>query len=238
MKIACVFPLLLAGICLANRAHAATWYEVGDAGDQISTAQNVFSATPNTPLTQIVGTLTVAYNVSEVDIYRIYISSPNIFSASMIFGEGLFNAFDSQLMVFNSNGVGLADDDDAANGSPQANVPAGSLAGSLPGIYYLLVDGSGEYPVDKTGHLLFPNYNDGTTDPTKVAGPQSALPLAGYTGFSGEGGLYAISFTGAQFTNNVPEPSGGVLLGAGALALACWQTRRRSSQPVSPPRPI
>ncbi|MDF3036630.1 MAG: hypothetical protein K0S28_1904, partial [Paucimonas sp.] len=68
---------LLASSLFINPAHAVNWNESGDAGQLLATAQEPLG---NGPLRNIYGTVT---NGADVDLYRIYISSPTTFSASV-----------------------------------------------------------------------------------------------------------------------------------------------------------
>ena len=218
--------LLIAGLLGATSTHAATYAETGDAGDLPATAQTI-SGTTGTMLTDITGALTLTNNTSDGDMFRIYIPTPGTFSASMVFARGT-NAFDSQLMLFSSTGAGIvANDDSAATGKPQAAIPAGALTGQPAGYYYLLVDGSGRYAVDAANKLIFPNYTDGTTDPTGTYGPNAGVGVvAGYTGSSSEAGTYDISLAGTQVVP-VPEPAWIGAFGGGAAALALLRRLRR-----------
>jgi hypothetical protein len=231
VKNSSLFSTTLAlGITLfsAVSAHAVSYAEVGDAGDLPGTAQVVFGPA-STALTSITGTLTITNNVSEGDLFQIYISSPTTFSATTTgFSPGV-NNFDTQLFVFTLAGVGVvANDDDPSTGAPQSTIAAGQF--TLPAdSYYLLITGSGRNP-SSSGGLIFPSFTDGTTDPTGVygpTGPGGASPLTGYTGSSSEGGSYAIALTGAQFVVAVvPEPSTFLTFGFG-LGMLLLARRRR-----------
>lgn len=232
---ACGFIALLFLAFTSASSFAATYAEQGDAGDLPLSAQ-IASGAPATPLTAITGTLTLNLGISEGDMYQIFISNPATFSATTTgFAPGV-NNFDTQLFLFNAAGLGVAaNDDDATSGGPQSTFAAGDpVLTSLPaGVYYILITGSGRYPVDSLNHLIFPNFTDGTTDPTKTysANP-STLAVAGYTGNSNEGGNYSIALTGAQFVV-VPEPSAALLVlitGAGALIL---NRRRSKTRPLA-----
>ena len=132
------------------------------------------------------------------------------------------NSFDTQLFLFNAAGLGVfANDDDPTSGSPQSTLPAGNtILTSLPtGVYYLLITGSGRFPIDSMGQLIFPNFTDGTTDPTGVYGRNpTSLAVSGFTGNSNSGGNYSIVLTGAQFIV-VPEPTSLGLGLVGAMSL-------------------
>ena len=83
-KMAVATSLLTAAL-LANPAHAVNWTEVGDAGDLLSTAQEPMG---NGPLRNIYGTISTN---ADVDLYRIFISDPTSFSASVTSTSGNFS---------------------------------------------------------------------------------------------------------------------------------------------------
>ena len=229
MNIKFAVPGTLAAACLTlllmSTARAATYTEGStDAGDLPATATVINTMPAGTPLTSIIGMLTITTNRSESDLYEIYINSPGTFSASLtVFVPGS-NNFDSQLALFTLTGKGIAlDDDDPTTGSPSANLPAGTsqITALTPGAYYLLVTGSGRNPAS-TGGLIFPNYSDGTTDPTVVQGPTGpggAGVLSTYAGSSSVGGNYSVALAGAQFVPPVPEPATYVYIAAGLAGL-------------------
>ena len=233
MSLKFVIPMAVATACLplAGNLHAATYTETGDAGDLPATAQ-VISGAPATSLTSLSGALTLTNGTSDSDMFAIYINSPSTFSASLTAFVPGANNFDSQLMIFNSAGKGIqTDDDDPNTGAPQSNLPAGGtlMSSQAAGVYYLLISGSGRYAVSGTNSLIFPNFTDGTTDPTVVygaTGPGGANTITGYTGSSNEGGNYTIALAGAQFVV-VPEPSTWALVAAGVAGLALVARSRR-----------
>lgn len=229
LKFAIPLACTTATLLFASASYAQMYTEVGDAGDLLSTAQ-VTSAPlgPLTSLTSIVGSTSLTNEIADGDMYEITITTGNLtsaFTASTTAFVAGANNFDDQLFLFNSSGVGVAANDDAATGGDEASltIAAGTLT---PGNYYLAIEGSGRYPVDASGNLIFPNYTDGTTDPTGTYGPNAnAGALAGYTGNTNEAGKYSISISGAQFTaiSTVPEPSSIAALatGLGGLVLVC-----------------
>ena len=229
MKLKFVVPAAVAAACLAlaGTSFAAAYTETGDAGDLPATAQ-IVAGPAGTSLDSITGSLTLTNAISDGDMYQIFISNPAAFSASdTAFVQGS-NNFDSQIFLFNARGVGVVANDDAASGGSQSSIAAGSISGSQIGVYYLLIGGSGRYPVS-SGGLIFPNFTDGTTDPTGTygpTGPGGALAISGYTGSSNEAGSYRIALTGAQFVV-VPEPGSVACLLAGTAGVALTVLRRR-----------
>ena len=242
LKLPNLLTMAVASLSLAGITRADTYTETGDAGQLPATAQ-VVSGPAGTPLTAIIGSTTLTNGISDGDMYEIFISNPAAFSATTNFFSSGRNNFDDQLFLFTAAGTGVVTSDDNSSGGSQSDVPAGtlSLAGgggangtvppTPPGLYYLLIDGSGSYPVDNGANLLFPNFNDGTTDPTMVYGPNSETAvIAGYTGSSNFGGAYTIDLTGAEFVPEavVPEPgsAAGILAGVAGLTLVACSRRR------------
>jgi hypothetical protein len=88
--------ILVSGACITTSA-AATFTEVGDAGDTLATAQTVSGGA--NPLTSISGTLVL----SDADIYRLYIPLGSAFSASTAGGTSI----DTQLFLLDANGFGV-----------------------------------------------------------------------------------------------------------------------------------
>lgn len=222
-------PALALGVALLTTpaAWAANYAETGDAGDLPATAQMV-AGLANTPLDRITGQLTLSSGISDGDMFQIFISNPMTFSANTTTFVAGANNFDTQLFLFDSNGRGVYANDDSPNGGAQSTLPAGSGFVTTAGTYFLLIDGSGRYPVNASGQLIFPNFNDGTTDPSTVVGPTGAggaSPVAGFSGNSNEAGNYSIALTGAQFVV-VPEPSTIVAVGSGLAVLVLARRRR------------
>ena len=230
-KLKFVVPAVAACLAFASSSFADTYTETGDAGDLPATAQ-IVSGPANTPLTLIIGSLTLTNGTSDGGMYQIFITNPTAFSAST---TGFFpgaNNFDTQIFLFNSQGVGVVANDDAASGGSQSNIAAGSFSG-LAGVYYLAIGGSGRYPTS-TGGLIFPNLTDGKTDPTVTygpTGPGGAQPITSYTGSSNEGTNYRITLTGAQFVV-VPEPGSALYVLAGLAGLGWTLRARRARRPA------
>ena len=223
---------LILSLAGAAAARAQTYVSSGTEGELPANAEIVSSASPET-LTDITGSLPLVNGTSGGNLFEIYINNPDAFSASTTSLAGGNNAFDTQLFLFNSAGLGLeANDDDPNTGQEQALLPAGSsfLSNQSAGDYYLLIEGSGRYPADSGANVIFPNLTDGATYADALvgpAGPGGANPFAALTGNSGEGGAYSIELTGAEFIAPVPEPSAIPL-----IALGCgvfWFQRRRAA---------
>jgi hypothetical protein len=161
---------------LAVPAHAVNWQEVGDAGDLLSTAQEPLG---NGSLRNIRGTISTN---ADVDLYRIFISSPTTFSASVTSTSG---NFDSVLALFNSGGYGVYGNDDAKLGDSGAGLPAGSLLGpQAPGWYYIAIFGLDTMPTGGNGfmpdHYIAPDTSAPFTSVLSASGPGGASPLTGW----------------------------------------------------------
>ena len=227
-RLALAFVFATVSLRFTNALFAQTTYtETGDAGDLPATAQ-VVSGTAGEMLTAISGHTNLTNEISDSDMYEIYINSPSTFSASTTNFVAGANNFDTQLALFTFSGTGVVANDDAASGGEQSTIPAGSVT-LAAGDYYLLLSGSGRYPVDSTGALIFPNDTDGKTAADATLTPSSTLPIAAYTGSSNEAGKYVIDLTGAQFVpSTVPEPETGACILAGAAGLILCTRIRRS----------
>ena len=240
MKSKFALPAAIAATCLAfaDTSRAAAYTETGDAGDLPATAQ-IVTGTGGTTLDSITGALTLTNAISDGDMFEIYISSPSAFSANttVFVPNSNLNNFDTQLFLFSASGLGVLANDDSPNGGQQSSIPAANFSGPA-GLYYLLIDGSGRYPVS-SGGLIFPNQNDGANgglgdDPTTVygpTGPGGSSAISGYTGNSNEGGGYRITLTGAQFVPaTVPEPGTYALVLAGAAGIVYAGRRRQAAR--------
>ncbi len=227
VRLARVSAVFLLASSVASAVWAdVTYTEAGDAGDLPSSAQ-VTSSSTVTPLTAVKGILTLSDGISEGDMFEISITNAAAFSASTTGFVAGSNNFDSQLFLFKTSGIGVVANDDAEAGGSQSAIPAGSITTGT-GLYYLLITGSGKYPIS-SGGLIFPNFTDGTTDPTGTYGPTGAggaSPITGYTGSSNEGGNYSIALTGAQAVNT-PEPVSGLIALAGLAIVGPTRVRWR-----------
>lgn len=173
---------------------AAPWAEVGDAGDLIPSAQTPIGVGL---LDAITGNLVGS---NDIDLFKILVTDTATFSITVSSSLSLDN--DSQLFVFNSAGLLVADDDDFLGLIPQIN--PGDLAGPA-GIYYVAFD-------------LF------NTDPLLTPG------LTGWIGGPSpdQTGPYTLEFTSAAFVSDVPEAStyaAGAFLAAAVGGL--WLRRRK-----------
>jgi hypothetical protein len=225
-----VLGTVLVAASMSLTAFATNIYsETGDAGQSLSSAQFVNLQPGGTALDAIRGVL----DAGDADIFAIYLTGGRTFSATTTASSLLFNTFDTQLFLFNSSGVGVYANDDDPSSPPQSTLPAAiSLTPSASGIYYLAISGSGYLPVS-SGGFIFP-VSGGLLDPSGGSsgavgptGPGGSSLLSGWFSTSSESGGYEIILTGAQFLpdTGVPEPSTGLLLGAGLTVLVFFRKR-------------
>ncbi|MEP7061815.1 MAG: PEP-CTERM sorting domain-containing protein [Betaproteobacteria bacterium] len=205
-------------------ARASIWTEVG-AGALPGSAELV--TVPG--LTEIDGHLNFDGDTSqwEIDLYKIYISDPNAFSATTlafdVFGNPLL--IDPVLYLFSPLGQGIFMNDDTAGDNLQSTLPLYSpLRPTAPG-YYLLGIGWGFSDAQSDDGSMFPLYVDslaldGVYGPT---GPGGGSPLTswlpGGPGNFDDISSYRIALTG------VPEPGTLALLAAAGI-MAAWRRRK------------
>ena len=159
----------------------------GDAGDLPETAQS----TGSDPITKIRGTIGGA---NDVDVYAIYISDPDAFSATTIGGTTL----DTALWLFDEDGKGVVHNDDNpdANTGFQSRIDNRTNCITQPGRYYLAVSLSGRRAAGCGDGLIW------ATTPARGVrcpdGPESASRVAGWSGTSSSTGTYIIFLTGVS----------------------------------------
>lgn len=165
----------------------ATANENGNAGQTLADAQVIPGGSAR--LSSINGTLS---SNNDVDLYQINVTDGTSFSASTVGGTNL----DTQLFLFDANGIGVLANDQASN-SAQSTLSANSLN---PGTYFLAISNYDNDPVS-AGGLIFPT---GFPSDNEVVGPTESgggSPLSGFTGNGfGEGGDYTITLTGVSAT--------------------------------------
>ncbi|WP_218079831.1 PEP-CTERM sorting domain-containing protein [Anthocerotibacter panamensis] len=203
--------LILTTSVLAHGVQAATFTEIGDVGQTLTTA--AIPTPESVPLITIFGTLSSS---TDADLFLINIIDPVNFSATTVNAE---TSVDTQLFLLNSSGaaVFLNDDDPAGLGSIlQSTLPTG-IGPLTAGVYYLGISPFGYDPVN-LNTLLFATGSSSTA----IVGPNISSPLTGFVGnpFSTPGGSYRINLTGVQ---TVPEPA-SVL---GLLGMGVWGARRK-----------
>jgi hypothetical protein len=163
----------------------------GDAGDLPETAQS----TGSDPITKIRGTIGGA---NDVDVYAIYISDPDAFSATTIGGTTL----DTALWLFDENGKGVVHNDDNPDATTglQSRIDNSTNCITQGGIYLLAISRYNRDAVDAQNQLLWNNTPFGTV--RCPDGPGAANPIAGWRGSTTAGGRYVISLQGAYFVSD------------------------------------
>ena len=180
---------------LTPSAFAAS--ESGDAGDLPATAQNVGSGA----VTSITGGFG---NGSDADIYRVCLSDGASFSASTVAAPPR----DTQLYLFDADGLGVYSNDDIGLGVHVSRLPANHrFSPTSGGEYYLAVSAFNNDPWSDSGEI-FPDafspslYLDGVID---ASGPGAAEPVSSWTGAPrGASGPYSISLTGTTACDTTP----------------------------------
>lgn len=199
--------------------------QVADAGQSITNAK-IVSNSPGVPLESISGTIA---NVADVDIYQIFLTGGETFSATTVDGTQVA----TQLFLFDAGGFGIYSNDNDANcgGCLQSTLPAGNPSSpTAPGIYYLAISGFGIEPVSEGGQIfpdpmfpssIFVNQSNSVDPPTTTGG---SFPLSNWDNIRGfDLGNYTIALTGveapsATFTESASKPatvnSGSITLNA------------------------
>ena len=219
-----VVTALMATNCLAD-----IWFEVGDAGRELTTA-NVTAGLGT--LDAIFGNLSAADpfdSAFDVDLFKIYIFDPLNFSAATVNSPGV-NVADPQLFLFSASGHGvyMNDDDESGSNGSQSRLPAGHPFGpASPGLYYLGIGWWDNESLSLGGSRIFSEANFfGTNGPDFAAG--GADPLAGWSDVVLQRidleTAYEINLTGA--VNAVPEPGVAGSLAAVLVTLFAMRARR------------
>lgn len=226
MRIKSLAALMLGGLYAAAASSANVYVETGDAGQTIATAQAVNTLVGGTALDAIQGTLS-----SGADLFKIYLTGGQAFSATTTASSIAFNNFDTELFLFNSLGLGVyANDDDASAGGGQSTLPAGpGFAPTASGVYYLGIAGTGYLPVSTGGQIFGAFFS--TTNVVGPSGPGGGAALSNWSSVSSESGAYQIVLTGAQFLPSaVPEPPVWTLMLFGGIAAGAAAPRLRASR--------
>lgn len=217
--------LALAAACTclaAPAAHAITYVEVGDAGQTIGTAQAV--AGPGA-IDAIRGSLLTSSSTDRADLFAIYLTAGQAFSATTTASSLAFNDFDTTLFLFSGSGLGLlASDDDAG--------PQSTISGFMPstsGVYYLGIAGAGYNPISAGGSIFPVLSGGGQFGPT---GPGGGQPLIGWNSTTSEGDAYEVRLTGV-LASAVPEPASAWTLLAGLMVCGAHLARRRNAAAVN-----
>ncbi|MEH2093067.1 two-partner secretion domain-containing protein [Nostoc sp.] len=158
--------------------------EVGDAGELPSTAQTANSSTSGTAVSSISGTLN---NDNDIDLYQLFLRNGQKFTATTVGGTEI----DTQLFLFDGNGLGLVMNDDDYNANDetrQSTLPLSeAFTAPVSGKYYLGISSYENNPRSSQGAI----FEDGS--PT---GAGAELPVSGWDENLGSAsGAYTINLT-------------------------------------------
>jgi len=218
-----VLSALAATLLLTVQLRGAiiTFTEVGDAGNNIPSAQIIYGSGP---LSQIVGHLNAPGDTTgAVDLFEIYVSDPANFSA---FTSG--GVPDPELFLFGVDGQGYEGGRDIDGANNRQGFLVGDASGTTPPLAaYLWISLQNREPA--CGAL--PMFGPGGTEHPDALGPvDDSCTLTGPIGNvsalnAGSNFAYTITLTGASFMP-VPEPASVSLLALGLLAFAVGRLRR------------
>jgi hypothetical protein len=185
----------------ASVSLSQVWHELGDAGDVPQAAQ---VPEGSGSLTTIIGSLEPG---GDADMYLVYIDTPSLFRATTCEET----AVDTQLWLFNFEGMGVTFDDD----DPDCGVFSSITGGFVPasGFYYLCCSAYDWDALDPEGEEIWldePYDEERIPDGLGAPGPVTAWGDLGY-----EDGAYQIRLNGVSFPNssNVTDSRGGLEIG-------------------------
>jgi len=189
--------IFMVATLFSNTSNAVTWQEEGDAGELLSSAQSLIG---REDIETINGNISTSY---DVDIYKIKITNPTLFSAVLSGGEGE-NNWDSMLWLFDENGLGVYANDDAHTGNGSSTLPFGnSLSPKVFGEYYLAIsdDDINPYSGSSISDLIFAASSYPYTDIIAPTGSGNSSSLSGWNPSLIEKNFnnanYSIALTGA-----------------------------------------
>ncbi|MBE9002072.1 filamentous hemagglutinin N-terminal domain-containing protein [Nostoc sp. LEGE 12447] len=161
--------------------------EVGDAGQLLDTAQSVNSPNSGATYNAISGNLD---NENDVDLYQLFLPGGQAFTASTVGGTDV----DTQLFLFDSNGLGLFTNDDSVGRQSTIPLQPFSFTPGISGIYYLGISSYDNKPRSSQGNI-FPAW-------TELIAPGRGLPLRGWDANSGtDNGTYTIAFNPQPYSS-------------------------------------
>jgi hypothetical protein len=196
MRVSALLFFILLTVC--GGLAAQTWDETtnggGDAGELVATAQ---VPQGSGPITTITGTF-VGTTGTDVDVYRVKVVNFTTFQASLL---GVIPPPDTQIFLFDGNGIGIAYSDDWQTTYTGGHLPANDpLYNTRPVGEYLI--GVAEYdldPVSASGAIFGQAY-PGVFGAT---GPGAAQPYTAWQVFTnagaGGGAPYTLTLDGCEF---------------------------------------
>lgn len=174
-------------------AGASTYQEMGDA-----------TALPPGTITTGVGPLLDGIHGSladslDVDLYRITIISPGLFSATVVQGS----EFDAQLFLFSPGGVGISHNDD----TPPGGLPEAMLTSTFvaTGVYLLAISARNRDPLAGPG---LPIWMDTPINTERAPDGPGMGPVNSWSGTppAVDYGDYWIVLTGCDTASPAPQP--------------------------------
>jgi PKD repeat protein len=209
----------------ATPTYAASHTESGDAGDTLTSAQDISGIA----VTEITGEITVSdfyppYYVGhwDLDFYKIYINDPEAFSATTLNAYTSFQGSntrgnDTMLFLLDENGSAICMNDNTPKPGYilpyyESTIPAfdpsnpGVPRPTSPGIYYLAITGYSRLPYDQYNNPIFESgSNIEVLGPSFGTGPVShwSPPIPWYPGYFNFGD-YKIILTGVGPINEPP----------------------------------
>lgn len=208
-------------------AQAATFTEMGDAGETLSTAEVIRGSQPLDSISgALPGNADQGTFPGSADLFKLSLTGGGTFSATTVGGA----SFDTQLFLFNSKGIGIYGNDNASLTleNNQSTLPKGDFSPTKSGLYYLAISGFNYDPVSDQGEI-FPNPGLPFSQVFGPTGPGGGSPLSGFAGPGFSGGSYTIALTGAKA---VPEPSSVMGTALGALSVV-WILKRKRNRSQS-----
>ncbi|MDP6986472.1 MAG: hypothetical protein QGG74_00375 [Phycisphaerales bacterium] len=207
----------------------------GDAGNSLSTAEDVKTDDGTGPIGVIKGELKgtngfVGGYGDYQDLYRIFIADPAVFSAETFALDPQVGLRDPMLYLFDEQGRGIAAMNNLDGDNLQATLVNSSANGPLftaPGVYYLAITSAMSEATVLYGDEIVPLFEMGLQEhqvgQVLPHGAWAGAPLSGWTpptDFENVG-LYEIGLSGVE-SLPVPAPAGLAILG-----LAAFGRRRR-----------
>ena len=190
--------LIAAAFCSDSRRAPSPRSESGDAGDLPATAQDLGSGA----VTQILGSFA---NGGDADVYRVCLSDGTSFSASTVGAT----TRDTQLFLFNADGLGIYANDDAGSGCTARGCPPATASRPPVGRRVLPRDQLVQQrPAERRrrdlpGHLLRPACTPTASSTPSGSGAHEPV-TAGPGSTRGSAGSYRINLTGTTGCDTTP----------------------------------